>query len=340
MARMSSNRFSAISWAAAFALVTSASAGAQCTTVLSQNFDGVAVPNLPAGWVTSFTNGDGDCTVGGALCALGSNWTTSNTSADTAPNSAFHNDPSCVTNNLLDAPSVAIPAGTTAQISLRHSFNLEDTFDGGVLEVSINAGAFADIIAAGGSFTAGAYTDTISASFLSPLAGRQAWSGNSGGFVTTTINLPAAAIGQNVQFRFRTASDCSVSGTAWFVDTISVSACAAGCTLTLACPADQQVDAPPGAQSQTVTYPAPVTGGTCVNPVVACDPASGDPFALGTTTVACSATATGATPAECAFDVTVGSGTLQEIPTASGLGLAALALLLAGAGFVALRRLG
>ena len=36
--------------------------------------------------------------------------------------------------------------------------------------------------------------------------------------------------------------------------------------------------------------------------------------------------------------MTVGSQTIQEIPTASTLGLGALALLLAGAAFVALRR--
>src|SRR6266536_4551700 len=67
----------------------------------SENFDGVVAPALPAGWTTAFTNGDGDCTVGGPLCTLGSNWVTVNTSSDTAPNSAFHNDPSCVTNNTL-----------------------------------------------------------------------------------------------------------------------------------------------------------------------------------------------------------------------------------------------
>jgi hypothetical protein len=323
--------------AASLALVPVAPANAQCTTLLTQNFDGVTPPALPGGWTTSFTNGAANCTPTGT-CTQGSNWTTSATSSDTAPNSAFHNDPSCVTDNLLDPPTVAIPAGTTAQITLHHTYNTESGFDGGVLEISINGGAFADIITAGGSFVSGPYNATISVNFLSPIAGRQAWTGNSGGFVTTTVNLPAAAIGQNVQFRFRMASDCSVSGNSWFVDTITVTACGAGCTLTLTCPADQVAAAPPGAQSLAVSYPDPTVGGTCVDPVVACSPASGDPFPIGTTTVACTATAAGAEPAECSFDVTVGAATVQEIPTASSLGLAALALLIAGAGFVALRR--
>lgn len=319
--------------------LSAAPARAQCTTLLSENFDGVAVPALPAGWVTSFTNGAANCTPTGT-CTQGSNFTTSNASADTAPNSAFHNDPSCVTDNLMLAPSVAIPSGTTATITLHHSYNTESTFDGGVLEISINGGAFTDIIAAGGSFVGGAYNGTISVNFLSPLAGRQAWTGNSGGFVTTTVDLPPTAIGQNVQFRFRLGSDCSVSGSSWFVDTISVAACGQGCSLSLTCPANQNVLAPPGAQSVAVNYPAATPGGTCANPTVDCQPPAGDPFAIGTTTVACTATAAGGTPATCTFDVTVASATTQEIPTASPLGLAALALLLAGAGFLALRRQG
>ncbi len=68
-------------------------------------------------------------------------------------------------------------------------------------------------------------------------------------------------------------------------------------------------------------------------------PAPGDFFPVGTTAVACTATAPGATSnPTCAFNVTVGNQTIQEIPTASTWGLAGLALLLAGAAFVALRR--
>ena len=50
----------------------------------------------------------------------------------------------------------------SAQVSFRNNFNLESTFDGGVLEISINGGAFSDIVAAGGSFVSGGYTSTIS----------------------------------------------------------------------------------------------------------------------------------------------------------------------------------
>ncbi len=191
-------------------------------TAFSENFDAVSAPALPAGWVSSTTNGAANCTPTGT-CALGSQWATSATSPDTGPNSAFHNDPSCVTDNTLDSPSIAIQS-TSAQLIFRNKYNTESTFDGAVLEMSIDGGAFQDIITAGGSFVTGGYNGTISVNFLSPIAGRQAWTGNSGAFITTKVNLPAAAAGHNIKLRFRLASDCSVgvSGGGQNIDTISI----------------------------------------------------------------------------------------------------------------------
>ena len=51
-----------------------------------------------------------------------------------------------------------------------------------------------------------------------------AWSANSGGYITTTVNLPAAANGQNVQLKWRMASDNSVAATGVRIDDIVVSA--------------------------------------------------------------------------------------------------------------------
>ena len=81
-----------------------------------------------------------------------------------------------------------------------------------MLEISIGGGAFTDIITAGGSFVTGGYTGTISTGFSNPLAGRPAWGDTSAGFITTTVNLPAAAAGQNVVLRWRMGSDTSRCG--------------------------------------------------------------------------------------------------------------------------------
>jgi len=76
-------------------------------------------------------------------------------------------------------------------------------FDGGVLEIKLGGGAYTDIITAGGSWVRGGYNATLSSDYGNPLGGRAAWSGNSGGFATTTVNLPPAAAGQSVQLRWR-----------------------------------------------------------------------------------------------------------------------------------------
>jgi uncharacterized repeat protein (TIGR01451 family) len=179
------------------------------STIFGQSFDGVTAPALPAGW--SAANASGPSPL----------WATSATSPDTAPNDAFVDDPAVVSDKHLDSPTIAVP-GVGAQLTFRSSYGLESTFDGGVLEISIAGAAFQDIVAAGGSFVTGGYNATISSSFGSPIAGRQAWSGSSGGYLTTTVSLPPAAAGKNVVLRWRMASDTSVSGTGWRVDSVSI----------------------------------------------------------------------------------------------------------------------
>ncbi len=185
-------------------------------TPQSQNFDGVTPPALPSGWTVSWSG-------------AGAAWVSTSAASDTAPNSAFAPDPGAVSDNSLTSPAFTINT-TSAQLIFRHYYNSENTYDGGVLEISINGGAFTDILTAGGAIIANGYTQTISTFYSNPLAGRQAWSGNSGGFVTTTVNLPAAAAGQTVQLRWRFGSDSSVGYPGWYVDTISINDGTTCCT--------------------------------------------------------------------------------------------------------------
>ena len=73
---------------------------------------------------------------------------------------------------------------------------------------------------------------------------------------------------------------------------------------TIACPANVTVRGVPGS-GQAVTYPpATVTGGA--SPVTTtCTPASGAPFSVGTTAVACTAVDASARQAQCSFSVTL-----------------------------------
>jgi uncharacterized repeat protein (TIGR01451 family) len=179
-----------------------------------ENFDGVTPPVLPAGWTSTAS-------------ASGRAWVTTNTVRDSLPNSAFSPDLSFISSNALVSPVITLTTGP-AQLAFRNNYNLESgsgitAYDGGVLEIKIGAGTFADILAAGGSFVTGGYNRTISSSYGNPLAGRQAWSGNSGGFINTLVNLPLAAQGQAVQLRWRCVTDSSTGSTGWYIDSISIS---------------------------------------------------------------------------------------------------------------------
>ena len=173
----------------------------------SQNFDGVVAPALPGSWAVS----------AGGVAA----WNTSTAFRDTLPNAAFSAAPGSISSNRLTSPTFSIIT-TNAQLSFVHKYDFESGFDGGVLEISIGIGAFSDFIAAGGSFTANGYVATIPNGSDNPLANRSAWSGNSGGFITTTAKLPVAAAGQSVRLRWYSGTDSSLGGSGWYLDTISV----------------------------------------------------------------------------------------------------------------------
>jgi len=191
-------------------------------TPLTQGFDNVSAPTLPENWVAS---------QGANPIGFGP-WASSNSgapspSALSLPNAAFTRDPNNVLDNRLDSPRLLISA--PAQLSFQHNFVLEENtptiaFDAGVLEISINDEPFTDIIEAGGSFVQGGYNKIgVDPSFANPLPPeRPNWSGNSNGFITTIVNLPQAAIGKSVVFRWRMCSDNSVSGDGWRVDNIKV----------------------------------------------------------------------------------------------------------------------
>ena len=103
---------------------------------LTEAFDTVTAPALPAGWTTA---------ISGALGA----WTTIATApVNSSPNAAVGPSAAAVGNTELISPAIAVPAGG-AQLSFRNLYNLErgttSYFDGMVLEYSVNGGAFADI---------------------------------------------------------------------------------------------------------------------------------------------------------------------------------------------------
>jgi len=178
--------------------------------LLMESFDGVTPPALPTGW-SSIT------------------WVTSNSGvptppADTPPNAAFVDDPATISDKQLLSPNIPFVADAAfPQLAFRNNFNLQDGFDGGVLEISYDGLTFQDIVAAGGTFVRGGYNGTISSCCGNPLAGREAWTGNSGGFIDATVNLPHHS--DPYILRWRMGSDSSVSGEGWRVDNVAITQC-------------------------------------------------------------------------------------------------------------------
>ena len=175
-------------------------------------FDSVTAPALPPGWTT--------VNLGGTV----NNWITDTVAPHSLPNRASVGNPATTSDNALVSPVIALPAGLSAMI-FRNFYNTEASdnfYDGGVLEISIAGGPWTDIIAAGGTFTANGYNATIFVGDTNPLAGRQAWSGNSGSLIQTNVNLPPASAGQNIQLRWRIGTDSIISAPGWFIDSVGI----------------------------------------------------------------------------------------------------------------------
>lgn len=182
----------------------------QPITAMAENFDGVTAPAIPAGWTAEAE-------------LSGINFVTSTGTPNTAPNAAFALDPATVGGGTtLTSPSVAI-GSPAAAVTFRNRWSTEAGWDGGVLEISIAEGAFQDIIAAGGIWESNGYTGVLGPNGVNnPIAGRNAWTGDSGGYVTTTAIVPPSAVGQNARFRWRFGADDNTAVIGWSVDNISV----------------------------------------------------------------------------------------------------------------------
>ncbi len=184
--------------------------------LLAQNFDDAPPPALPTGWVTEHFD-------------AGLNWITTNGPFDTLFNSAYAPEPTEPGLEELLSPVVSITS-SNAQLTFRNNYDIEadwfdlsKAYDGGVLEIKIGDQPFMDVLDAQGSFVAGGYNRT-NASSDNPLYGRQVWGGNSGGFISTVVKLPASAANQNVQFKWRFGTDTAngYGGTGWYIDTVEI----------------------------------------------------------------------------------------------------------------------
>jgi hypothetical protein len=143
-----------------------------------------------------------------------------NANAYSQPNEIFCPNPGTVTDARLVSPAISLPA-EASYLTFRHTYAFEaPDWDGGVLEISVNGGAWTDL---GPQIVLGGYTGVIETGTPNPLAGRPAWvAGTIGPMTEVVVNLAPYA-GQSVRLRWRLGADNFVSGTGWSVDNVVIS---------------------------------------------------------------------------------------------------------------------
>lgn len=122
---------------------------------------------------------------------------------------------------------------TNAFLHFKHAYTFVDgseyqqpdtrKYDGGVLEYS-TSGSGGPWVDAGALITHNGYNGTIFKGFSNPLGGRQAFTAESNGYISSRLNL-ASLSGQTVRFRFRIGSDINSSNLGWFIDDVRIYTC-------------------------------------------------------------------------------------------------------------------
>ena len=166
-------------------------------------------PALPAGWAATIGTGP-------------TNWVVSSAQSHSAPSSFFAFDNANAITDFRISTTVPINLGPpSSKMTFWHNYNTESGWDGGVVEISTNGGGvWTDL---GSRMTINGYNNSVGGT--NPIAGRPAFSGNSGGWIQTTVDLTPYA-NQNCLFRFRMTSDDNTAATGWYVDDINISSVA------------------------------------------------------------------------------------------------------------------
>jgi hypothetical protein len=130
-----------------------------------------------------------------------------------APNDDFPSDVRLV------SPRLDVGAAPLV-LTFDHRYDIEPTWDGGVIEVSTDDGAtWTDV----DQYVAPGYDVVLRDTQYSALRARPAYSGRSTGypaFTTRSLDFGTAFAGQSLRFRFRLASDFSLAFAGWEIDNI------------------------------------------------------------------------------------------------------------------------
>ncbi|OAD21784.1 Peptidase M6, immune inhibitor A domain protein, partial [Candidatus Thiomargarita nelsonii] len=167
-------------------------------------------------FVDDMESGEGNWTVSHGQGQ--NNWTLKNSNPHSGSYAWFAQERDVITDQYLSMTN-QLPLSGRPILHFWHHYNTESSFDGGVVEISTDGGTtWTDL---GAEMTQNGYNGSISSSWGSPIGGRGAFTGNSGAYIETLVDL-SSYNGQNVQIRFRFATDTSRSGNGWYVDDVQI----------------------------------------------------------------------------------------------------------------------
>ena len=165
-------------------------------------------------------------------------------------NAWFAPDLGSATTLSLVTPSFSVPAGGSFALAFDHYYDFEaDLFakyDGGVIEVSVDGGAWRDAADFGATFTGG-YNATLRAN------GRRGYGGESGGVLHEKLDFGTALAGHSARLRFVVATDSVSAGFGWIVDNVEVTG--AGTPFFAVSVEDGKCDGPGGGDPEEPTEP-------------------------------------------------------------------------------------
>lgn len=159
----------------------------------------------------------------------GADWTQVDAAATQGNGKAWHGeDPATVADIQLVTPSFSVPDGGTFTLEFTHFFDFDSDltgdYDGGVIEVQVDGGAWTDVIAHGATFGAGGYNSAG----ISALGGRAGYGATNTAKEDVVLDFGQTLAGHDARLRFRLASDSSVAGGGWFIDDVTLNGIATG----------------------------------------------------------------------------------------------------------------
>lgn len=240
-------------------------------------------------WQDDFEGGALGWTHGNSSGSI-DNWALSTALSRSPTHSWFAAGPASTNINDLVSPALAI-SGSASNLTLSfwHRYEFQNRRDGGVLEFSIDGGAWFDVTSSGSgaAFGTGGYNSTFSmtgsSSTRNPLGSRGCWTGTTASFSQVVVNLTDTAkyAGHSLRMRWRLATNNSTTSSGWYIDDITLNGGGAAVNLPPSIAVDASalptavastttalnVTASDDAGEASLTYTWSYTGGSFLTPV-------------------------------------------------------------------------